>query len=115
MKSDDCQTCYCSRGKVLCKGEPCTSVTVSSVTVPLDEPQKCVNGWTAWINQDPAIKGKKFKDVEPLPSSLELVEYFIISSIRIFILFCQFCITFILFNRHTLRGMVYVTRSKWSI
>ncbi|KOX75564.1 Hemocytin [Melipona quadrifasciata] len=73
VKSDDCQTCYCSRGKVLCKGEPCTSVTVSSVTVPLEEPQKCVNGWTAWINQDPAIKGKKFKDVEPLPSSLELI------------------------------------------
>ena len=86
MKSDDCQMCYCSRGKILCKGEPCTSVTVSSVTVPLEEPQKCVNGWTAWINQDPAIKGKKFKDIEPLPS-LELVMlYYIIYSFVYFIL-----------------------------
>lgn len=80
MKSDDCQTCYCSRGKVLCKGEPCTSVTVSSVTVPLEEPQKCVNGWTAWINQNPAIKGKKFKDVEPLPSLELVILYYIIYS-----------------------------------
>lgn len=86
MKSDDCQTCYCSRGKVLCKGEPCTSVTVSSVTVPLEEPQKCVNGWTAWINQNPAIKGKKFKDVEPLPSLELVIFYYIIYSFVYFIL-----------------------------
>lgn len=64
--------CYCSRGKVLCKGEPCTTIT-APITIPLEEPQKCVDGWTAWINQDPAIKGKKFKDIEPLPSTLELV------------------------------------------
>nr|XP_034190302.1 hemocytin [Osmia lignaria] len=70
VKSDDCQTCYCSRGKVLCKGEPCTTTAAS--TVPLEEPQKCVDGWTAWINQDPGIKGKKIKDIEPLPTLLDL-------------------------------------------
>ncbi|XP_043601962.1 hemocytin isoform X2 [Bombus pyrosoma] len=70
VKNENCQMCYCSRGKVLCKGEPCT-ITAPS-TIPLEEPQKCVDGWTAWINQDPAIKGKKFKDIEPLPSTLEL-------------------------------------------
>lgn len=95
MKSDDCQTCYCSRGKVLCKGEPCTSVTVSSVTVPLEEPQKCVNGWTAWINQDPAIKGKKFKDVEPLPSlELVILYYIIYSSIYFILLILYYFYTF---------------------
>lgn len=71
VKNDDCQTCYCSRGKVLCKGEPCTTTAAS--TVPLEEPQKCIDGWTAWINQDPAIKGKKIKDIEPLPTILDLV------------------------------------------
>lgn len=71
VKNDDCRTCYCSRGKVLCKGEPCTNIIMPS-TIPLEEPQKCVNGWTNWINQDPAIKGKKFKDIEPLPSTLIL-------------------------------------------
>lgn len=55
---------------MLCKGEPCINIIPS--TIPLEEPQKCVNGWTDWINQDPAIKGKKFKDVEPLPSTLIL-------------------------------------------
>lgn len=72
ISSDNCQTCFCSRGKVLCKGESCTTVSVLS-TVPLEEPQRCVDGWTAWINQDTAIKGRKFKDIEPLPSLIDLV------------------------------------------
>ncbi|KZC09215.1 Hemocytin [Dufourea novaeangliae] len=71
VNSDNCQTCFCSRGKVLCKGEPCTIPPVSS-TLAQEEPQRCVEGWTTWINQDPAIKGRKFKDVEPLPSLLNL-------------------------------------------
>ncbi|CAK9818181.1 SSPO [Anthophora quadrimaculata] len=70
VKSDNCQTCFCSRGKVLCKGEPCSTTPAS--TVPLEEPQRCIDGWTAWINQDPAIKGKKIKDIEPLPSLITL-------------------------------------------
>ncbi|XP_031828807.2 hemolectin [Nomia melanderi] len=71
VSSDNCQTCFCSRGKVLCKGESCTTVSALS-TVPLEEPQRCVDGWTAWINQDTAIKGRKFKDIEPLPSLIDL-------------------------------------------
>ncbi|XP_043259225.1 hemocytin isoform X1 [Colletes gigas] len=69
VSNDDCQACFCSRGKVLCKGEPCTTVLS---TVPLEEPQKCVDGWSVWLNQDPAIKGRKIKDREPLPSHLDL-------------------------------------------
>ncbi|XP_026826604.1 hemocytin isoform X2 [Ooceraea biroi] len=82
VSGDDCQTCFCSRGKLTCKGEPCTSIatsattasstTVNTATVPLEEAQKCVNGWSAWINKYPAVKGKKFMDVEPLPTSLDL-------------------------------------------
>jgi len=78
VSGDDCQTCFCSRGKVTCKGEPCSitpsTITsaipiISTVNVPLEEPQKCVDGWSAWINRYP---GKKFIDVEPLPTSLDL-------------------------------------------
>ncbi|XP_012135564.1 hemolectin [Megachile rotundata] len=70
VKSDDCQTCFCSRGKVLCKGEPCTTST--TLTIPGEEPQRCVDGWTAWINQNPAIKGRKIIDNEPLPTLIDL-------------------------------------------
>ncbi|XP_076276507.1 hemolectin isoform X2 [Lasioglossum baleicum] len=76
VSADNCQTCFCSRGKVLCKGEPCTTTTTSdniaSSVVPLEEPQRCLDGWTAWINQDTAIKGREIKDVEPLPTLLDL-------------------------------------------
>lgn len=72
VNSDNCQTCFCSRGKVLCKGEPCTTTFVPT-TVLWDEAQRCIEGWTAWINQDQAIKGRKIKDVEPLPTLLDLV------------------------------------------
>lgn len=72
VSGDDCQSCFCSRGKVTCKGEPCTSTTSSTVTVPQAEPQKCVDGWSMWINKDTAVKGKKSMDVEPLPDSMDL-------------------------------------------
>ncbi|XP_026667953.1 hemocytin isoform X2 [Ceratina calcarata] len=72
VKQDDCQSCFCSRGKVVCKGEPCSTTTEVISTPSGEEPLKCVDGWTAWINQDPAIKGKKFKDIEPLPTTLIL-------------------------------------------
>ncbi|KAG7205161.1 hypothetical protein KM043_018256 [Ampulex compressa] len=71
VSSDDCQTCFCSRGKVICKGGPCTIETTPS-TVPLEQPQKCVDGWTIWVNKDPAVKGKKWSDIEPLPTPLDL-------------------------------------------
>lgn len=74
ISGDDCHSCFCSRGKVICKGEACTNITTIDATtaLPLAEPQKCVDGWTTWINKDPAIKGKKFLDVEPLPNSMDL-------------------------------------------
>ncbi|XP_070162344.1 hemocytin isoform X2 [Polyergus mexicanus] len=73
VSGDDCQSCFCSRGTVTCNGETCTSTTIANIaTMPLTEPQKCVNGWSMWINQDPEVKGKKFLDVEPLPSLMDL-------------------------------------------
>lgn len=72
VSGDDCQICFCSRGKITCKGEPCTSTTTVTATIPLEEPQKCVDGWSAWINKHSAVKGKKSLDVEPLPTSLDL-------------------------------------------
>jgi len=74
VSGDDCHSCFCSRGRVICKGEACTSIatTIGTTAVPLAEPQKCVDGWTTWINKDPEVKGKKFLDVEPLPTSMDI-------------------------------------------
>lgn len=75
VSGDDCHSCFCSRGRVICKGEACTTTagtTAGTTAVPLAEPQKCVDGWTTWINKDPEVKGKKFLDVEPLPNSMDL-------------------------------------------
>lgn len=73
VSGDDCQNCFCSHGKVTCKGKPCTSTTASAVTVPQEEQQKCVDGWSAWINKNPAVKSNKFVDVEPLPVLMDFV------------------------------------------
>ncbi|XP_071561739.1 hemocytin [Temnothorax nylanderi] len=73
ISGDDCHSCFCSRGRVTCKGEACTSIaTTTAITAAGAEPQKCVDGWTTWINKDPMVKGKKFLDVEPLPNSMDL-------------------------------------------
>lgn len=69
VRGDDCQSCFCSRGKVTCKGEPCT--TGKPVTVSQIEPQKCIDGWSKWINQDKAMR-KKTVEVEPLPDLTDL-------------------------------------------
>lgn len=58
VKGDDCQNCFCSRGKVTCKGEPCES--------------RCVEGWSKWVNKDKAVHRTK-RDVEPLPELMDLV------------------------------------------
>ncbi|KAK2585761.1 hypothetical protein KPH14_010370 [Odynerus spinipes] len=71
VSNDDCKSCFCSRGKIICQGGPC-STTLKLPTVPLEEPQKCVDGWSAWINKDVNVKGKKFTDIEPLPSWIDL-------------------------------------------
>ncbi|EFN85665.1 Hemocytin [Harpegnathos saltator] len=69
---DDCQSCFCSRGKVTCKGEPCTtSLTGRPVTVPQVESQRCVDGWSKWINKDTAVYKEEI-DAEPLPDLMDL-------------------------------------------
>ncbi|XP_044578140.1 hemocytin isoform X1 [Cotesia glomerata] len=83
VSSDACQTCFCSRGKIICNGAPCVSSSIEPSTVPMEQSEKCVDGWTAWINTytpkktaNAAIKGKKSKpavDTEPLPSMITLL------------------------------------------
>lgn len=73
VRGDDCHTCFCSRGKVICKGEPCTTTIAPKPTEPNEEPRNCIDGWTPWLNRDLPLKGRKVFDVEPLPSSIELV------------------------------------------
>lgn len=74
VSGDDCQSCFCSHGKVTCKGERCTGTTPTTITVFHENREKCVDGWSAWINKNksPAVKGKKFLDVEPLPVPMDL-------------------------------------------
>lgn len=95
VNSDDCHTCRCNRGKLLCTGVPCSTVShikpITTTTPPTyQEPHKdtedfCKSGWSDWINQDqmdvasktktkkkPNTKGLKIGDEEPLPSLLLL-------------------------------------------
>lgn len=85
MEGDDCYSCYCSRGKQICKGQPCTSLAteaplVKMTTLQQTEEVLCVDGWSEWINQDTVFdKSKvtqKLTEIEPLPSSLIMVTYF---------------------------------------
>lgn len=73
MESDDCHSCFCSRGKKICTGEPCPTTPSPRTTVPMEEEHECIDGWTAWVNKDLPVKGKKVSDVEPLPMTLDLV------------------------------------------
>lgn len=72
VKGDDCQTCFCSRGKIVCKGEECSHETTLSPTVPMDSYHKCIDGWTTWLNRDKPVEEKKYTDIEPLPNSIDL-------------------------------------------
>lgn len=72
VKGDECHTCFCSRGNVICKGEPCTTIAPKP-TIPNEESRKCTDGWTPWLNRDVPLKGRKVFDIEPLPTSIELV------------------------------------------
>ncbi|XP_015177061.1 PREDICTED: hemocytin [Polistes dominula] len=74
VSNDDCKTCFCSRGKVICQGGPCVTVPTTPIipTIPLEEPLKCIDGWTAWINKDQNVKGVKLNDIEPLPNWTDL-------------------------------------------
>lgn len=76
VSNDDCQTCFCSRGNVVCNGAPCTSTTYEPTTLPMEEPEECFDGWTKWLsNNSPkaGIKGLKTTDIEPLPTMINLL------------------------------------------
>lgn len=81
-RSDDCQTCHCSKGKEVCIGAPCTPpAPPTPAAFKLDDAQiKCKTGWTEWLNQDKLgadvkadeVKDMKVGDVEPLPTDFQL-------------------------------------------
>lgn len=82
VASDACHTCRCSRGQTICSGISCTSPPPADATTTTARPyrdagQKCIGGWTNWINRDrlDAAKTKdimKFGDIEPLPDAMLL-------------------------------------------
>ncbi|XP_034943572.1 hemocytin, partial [Chelonus insularis] len=81
VSSDACHTCFCSRKKLVCNGVPCQSMkSIELTTVPMEEPIKCIDGWTNWINKNnyQLLQNNKsekmiFTDVESLPSILDLL------------------------------------------
>lgn len=85
-RSDNCQTCHCSKGKEVCIGVPCSSTSILPGHGPsfnLDDAQvSCKSGWTEWINQDKLgddVKAEKNNlktgDIEPLPSDFLLKNF----------------------------------------
>ncbi|XP_044006095.1 hemocytin [Aphidius gifuensis] len=88
VSSDLCQTCFCSHGKIICNGLPCTSTTTTTTTttrpavVYMEESEKCIDGWTPWINKHSIKKSNNetksitgAMDTEPLPSMIDLLEF----------------------------------------
>ncbi|CAK1581500.1 unnamed protein product [Parnassius mnemosyne] len=79
IEEDECHTCRCSKKTKVCTGQPCPTETTppgpSTSPKPLDEPLKCVPGWTGWINRGPPEIGPDGASVEsePLPRPNELV------------------------------------------
>lgn len=85
-KSDNCQTCHCSKGKEICIGVPCDKKSILPYHIPdavinQDASQSCKSGWSEWINQERASGyGKsgsniKIDDREPLPNAFMLKNY----------------------------------------
>lgn len=85
-RSDNCQTCHCSKGKEVCIGVPCNTTSILPGHGPafnLDDAQvSCKSGWTEWINQDKLgdnvkteTKNMKIGDIEPLPSAFLLKNF----------------------------------------
>lgn len=76
-KSNDCQTCHCSKGKEVCIGAPCTPAVVQPKQA--DAAVNCKSGWSEWINQDQMDDETKapnsqlkIGDIEMLPSEFAL-------------------------------------------
>lgn len=85
-RSDNCQTCHCSKGKEVCIGAPCTAPSILPDHGPafkLDDAQvDCKSGWSEWINQDKLSDNAKSEknnmktgDIEPLPSDFLLKNF----------------------------------------
>ncbi|XP_055377167.1 uncharacterized protein LOC129609258 [Condylostylus longicornis] len=63
VPSTECQTCRCSKNKVVCSGEPCVE------TKPL-----CANGWSKWLSEDEFVfesVSKKTPSFEKVPTQLQ--------------------------------------------
>ncbi|XP_058797462.1 hemocytin [Phymastichus coffea] len=76
VKGDDCHSCFCSRGKVLCKGLPCQvpfSTPLSYTQVGGTEEEKCRSGWTTWLNRDRPKDDRFRNEIEEMPSTVELL------------------------------------------
>lgn len=85
-KSDNCQTCHCTKGKETCMGMPCTPTSIlpghGPPTKQSDADESCKSGWSEWINQDQLSdqaktekKNMKISDIEPLPSAFSLKNF----------------------------------------
>lgn len=81
-KSDDCQTCHCSKGKEICLGVPCAPISIlPPPVINQDASVNCKSGWTEWINQDKLSndikkkKATKIDDREPLPNAFMMKNY----------------------------------------
>ncbi|KAH8413492.1 hypothetical protein KR009_011769 [Drosophila setifemur] len=74
--TDDCATCRCSKKKEVCSGEPCPPTTTTTETPgtgtgtrPNISPgDRCVTGWTRWLDRGSNVGGINLNDVEPLPN-----------------------------------------------
>ncbi|XP_050428341.1 hemocytin-like [Adelges cooleyi] len=75
---DKCHTCYCSRNKKICKGQPCVQtfepeivLTTPSYVIPVVESQ-CLSGWSVWIKRSHENNGTN-SGFQPLPSIEEIL------------------------------------------
>ncbi|VVC41699.1 Hypothetical protein CINCED_3A025143 [Cinara cedri] len=84
---DSCHSCFCSRNKKVCKGQPCdttsTSTTTTTTTTTTSKPildqsknKTCSNGWSAWIHVN-RLHSKRHNKFEYLPTfeDLKSIEY----------------------------------------
>lgn len=93
---DDCHSCFCSRNKKICKGQPCstpaiittptttfndiTTTTTTTTSKPISDQHinktivrlSCTDGWSSWIKVN-QLKSKSLTKFEYMPTFKELV------------------------------------------
>ncbi|XP_016844891.1 hemocytin [Nasonia vitripennis] len=87
LGGDECHSCFCSRGKIVCKGEPCAKTTIATTTTTTMAPtvtkpsselgeqtKQCKSGWTSWFNRDLPKNDGFRSDIENIPTLIELLE-----------------------------------------